>query len=154
MRWRVLLTGLLMAGSLGALAVAEGKVDAAELKRFQGSWVMVSAEMDGKKVADAHVKQSKITFVQDKVELITPHQSKDKILAVITQLDPSAKPARMLWVRSTGPHAGPTMTAIYEFESADQYKVCFDPASTTVPTKFATKAGSGHIWHTWKRVKK
>jgi uncharacterized protein (TIGR03067 family) len=136
-----------------AAVQAQGPSFDAELQRFQGTWVMISAEMDGKKVQDAHVKQSRITFVGDKVEVITPHQHKDTIIASIAKLDATKNPKEMHWVRTAGPKAGTTMIAIYEFEGPDQYKVCFDPAGSAVPKEFGTKAGSGHIWHTWKRVK-
>lgn len=134
-------------------AQAQGQSVDAELQKFQGTWVMVSAEMDGKKVHDAHVKQSKITFVGDKVEVITPHQHQDTIISTIAKLDITKNPKEMHWVRTAGPNTGTTMIAIYEFEGPDQYKICFDPAGSTVPRQFGTKAGSGHIWHTWKRVK-
>jgi len=141
------------AHGLFAAEPAQGGIDKAELQKFQGSWVMVAAEMDGKKVHDKHVKQSRISFDGTKVELTTPHQHKEKILATIVKLDATKKPAEIQWVRSAGPNAGKTMHAIYEFEGADQYKVSFDPAIKETPKKFGTKAGSGHIWHTWKRVK-
>ena len=139
-------------GTIGA-APAPGQSAEAELQKFQGAWVMIAAEMDGKKVHDAQVKQSKITFVGDKVELFTPHQHKDKIVASVAKLDLTKNPKEMHWVRTAGPNAGTTMIAIYEFEGPDQYQICFDPAGLAVPKKFGTKAGSGHIWHTWKRVK-
>jgi hypothetical protein len=60
----------------------------------------------------------------------------------------------MHWIRSAGPNAGTTVIAIYEFDGPDQYKICFDPAGLKVPKKFHTKGESGHIWQTWKRVKK
>ncbi len=115
---------------------------------------MVSAEMDGKKMHDNHVKESKITFVGDKVEVITPHQHKEKIIASITKLDLTKNPREMHWVRSAGPNAGTTVIAIYEFDGPDQYKICFDPANIDAPKKFGTKTESGHFWHTWKRAKK
>ena len=136
-----------------AAAPAPGQSAEAELQKFQGTWVMISAEMDGKKVSDADVKQSKITFVGDKVEVIAPHQHKDKIVASVTKLDLTKNPKEMHWVRSAGPNAGTTMLAIYEFEGPNQYQICFDPAGVAAPKKFGTKAGSGHIWQTWKRVK-
>ena len=154
MKFKALFCVLLIAGSLAGVALAEDKIDGAELKKFQGTWVMTSAEMDGKKVHDAHVKVSKITFVGTAVEVLSPHQGKEKIVAKVTKLDPSTKPAQIHWIRSAGPKAGATMMAIYEFTGPDQYKVCFDPAGQGAPDKFATKAGSGHIWHNWKRVKK
>jgi uncharacterized protein (TIGR03067 family) len=151
----VIVTVMSLVWSVGTIAAAPapGQGAAAELQKFQGTWVMISAEMDGKKVADAQVKQSKITFVGDKVELITPHQHKDKIVASIAKLDLTKNPKEMHWVRTAGPNAGTTVIAIYEFEGPDQYKICFDPAGLIVPKKFGTKTGSGHIWHTWKRVK-
>jgi uncharacterized protein (TIGR03067 family) len=136
-----------------AAAQAPGQSADGELQKFQGTWVLVSAEMNGKKVHDTHVKQGRITFVGNKVEVITPHQHKEKIIASIAKLDPTKNPKEMHWIRSTGPNAGKATIAIYEFEGPDLYKVCFDPASSDVPKKFGTKEGSGHIWHTWKRVK-
>ncbi len=152
----VMVTLVSLAWFLGPLAAAraQGLNADAELKKFQGTWVMVSAEMDGKKVKDMHVKLSRLTFVGDKVEIIAPHQHKDTIYATVVKLDESKKPMEMQWVRASGPNAGTTMTAIYEFEGPDKYKICFDPAGLVTPKKFGTKAGSGHIWQTWKRVKK
>jgi uncharacterized protein (TIGR03067 family) len=138
--------------TIAATQAQEQSVDP-ELQRFQGTWVLISAEMDGQKVHDEHVKQSRITFVGDKVELTAPHQHKDTIVASIAKLDTTKNPKEMHWVRTAGPNAGTTMIAIYEFEGPDQYKICFDPAGLAVPKEFATKKGNGHIWHTWKRAK-
>jgi uncharacterized protein (TIGR03067 family) len=136
-----------------AAAQEQQKSVAEELKKFQGTWVMISAEMDGRKVEDTHVKLSRITVVGDRVELIAPHQHKDTIFATIVKMDETKNPKEMQWVRSSGPNAGTTMVAIYDFEDPDKYKICFDPAGLAAPKKFGTKAGSGHIWQTWKRVK-
>ena len=139
-------------GTIGA-APAPGQSAEAELQKFQGTWVMIAAEMDGKKVPDAQVKQSKITFVGDKIEVIAPHQHKDTIVASVTKLDLTKNPKEMHWIRSAGPNAGTTMIGIYEFKGPDQFQISFDPAGLSVPKKLGTKAGSGHLWHTWKRVK-
>ena len=151
----VMVTVMSLVWSVGTIAAAPapGQSAEAELQKFQGTWVMISAEMDGKKVSDANVKQSKITFVGDKVEVIAPHQHKDKIVASVTKLELTKNPKEMHWVRSAGPNAGITMLAIYEFKGPNQYQICFDPAGVGAPKKFGTKAGSGHIWQTWKRVK-
>ena len=158
MNWKNLLAAAVittfMAISSNAAEPSQDAVDKAELQKFQGSWVMADAEMDGKKVQEKHVKKSRITFTGNKVQLTTPHQHRKKIVAIMTKLDPSKKPGEMQWVRNTGPNKGKTMTAIYEFEGPDQYKVSFDSSMKETPKQFGTKAGSGHIWHTWKRVKK
>ena len=134
-------------------AQAQGQSHFTELDKFQGTWVLVSAEMDGKQVEEAYVKQSKITFVGNKAELIVPHQHKDTIFATFVKMDETKKPMEMQWVRSTGPNAGTVVTAIYEFEGPDKYRICFDPTGSTVPKIFDTDEGSGHIWQTWQRVK-
>ena len=136
-----------------AATQAQDKSAEPELQKFQGTWVLIAAEMDGKAVPDAHVKQSKITFVGNKVELLTPHQHKDVIVAKITKLDTAKNPKEMHWLRANGPKAGTTVISIYEFEGPDKYKISFDPAGVTVPKKFGTEAGAGHFWHTWKRIK-
>ncbi|MDD2467558.1 MAG: TIGR03067 domain-containing protein [Desulfobulbus sp.] len=143
----------LWSASTFAVAQAQEKSTDAELQKFQGTWVMISGEMDGKKVPEEHVKQNKITVVGNKVELFSPHQHKEVIVASITKLDVTKNPKEMHWVRVNGPHAGKTVISIYEFEGPDQYKVSFDPAALTVPKKFGTETGSGHIWHNWKRLK-
>ena len=130
-----------------------GQVDASELKKFQGTWKMEKGEMDGKSLKDEHVKKSEISYMGDNVKVFIPHQHKDTIKAVITKLDPSKDPKIINWLRENGPNAGKTMPAIYKFEGPDKLHVCFDPTMATVPKKFGTDAGSGHIWQTWKRVK-
>ena len=132
--------------TMAAAQAQQQSVDA-ELQKFQGTWVMISGEMDGKKVHETHVKNSRIAFVGDKVEVITPHQHRAPIIVSVVKLDLTKNPKEMHWVHTAGPKAGKTMIAIYEFEGPDQYKICFDPAGLAVPKKFGTKVGSGHIWH-------
>jgi len=157
MRVNILWLGTLMLllGAGGAVMAADPPEDEvkAELQKFQGTWVLVAGEMDGKKVAEEHVKASKITFDGNKVMVDTPHQSHETIVATIMKLDPTKTPKEMHWLRTTGPNAGTTMIAIYEFEGADQYKIRFDPVGKTVPKEFGPTEGTGHIWHTWRRVK-
>jgi uncharacterized protein (TIGR03067 family) len=126
---------------------------AKEKKKFEGTWQMVSGEVDGKPVADEHVKPSRITHAKEGMTLTTPHQSKEPFKARITRLDPAKKPAEMDWVRDSGPAAGTTMMAIYEWIDDDTYRVCFDPSGKERPREFKTAAGSKHILHVWKRAK-
>lgn len=136
------------------LCAADAKDDAAakDLKQLAGDWVMVSGERDGQKLPDEHVNASKITWKEKEVTVLTPHQSKDPIKGTTT-VDPTKSPKQMDWVRSAGPDAGKTFQAIYEFTGPDQYRVCFAPAGKDRPKEFATKAGTGHTLHVWKRAK-
>ena len=124
-----------------------------ELQKFQGAWVLVSGEMDGKKVADEHVKKSKIKYDGTKVELVLPNQSSETILSDIVKIDTTKNPNEVHKLRRNGLHAGKTVVAIYEFEGDDQYKIAFDPAGKTTLKEFGTREGTGHVWNTWKRVK-
>lgn len=145
----------LIAIAAGLLLGADVKDDEAkkDLKKFEGTWMLVSGEKDGEKVADEHVKKSKITWKGSDCVLATPHQSKEPIKATIVVVNPTRKPKEMTWKRSAGPDSDKEMHAIYEFMGDDQYRVCFAPAGKERPKEFATKAGSGHILHVWKRVK-
>ena len=146
---------LLLATTTSLLIAADAKEDEAkkELRKFQGTWVLVSGEKDAEKIKDEHVKQSKITWERHRATLLTPHQSKETIRADIT-LDPSKNPKQMDWIRVTEPGKGKRMLAIYEFIDEDQYRICYAPPGKERPKDFSTKAGSGHILHVWKRVKK
>lgn len=44
----------------------------------------------------------------------------------------------MEWVRETGPDAGKTMFAIYEWIDDDHYRVCVAQAGKERPKEFAT----------------
>jgi uncharacterized protein (TIGR03067 family) len=124
-----------------------------ELQKLQGTWIMVSGERDGKKVADEHIKQSRITYDGTKMEIITPHQSSETIAADIVKIDPSKTPKELHFIRRNGPNAGKTMVGIYEFEGDEKYRFAFDPSGASVLKEFTTKAGTGYILHTWKRAK-
>jgi uncharacterized protein (TIGR03067 family) len=123
-----------------------------EFKKFEGTWVLVSGERDGKKVADEDVKKSKIVMKGEETTLFTPHQSGETIKST-RKLDPSKKPAQVDIMRSTGPGAGQTIKGIYEWIDADTYRVCMAPPGKDRPTEFKTTPGSGHTLHVWKRSK-
>lgn len=126
---------------------------APQLDKFQGTWVLVSGERDGKKLSDDHVKNSKITYKGNQGELTSPHQHSEPIFFEIVKIDPEKSPKEFHLVRKSGPSAGKTIVAIYEFDGNDQFRFTFDPTATTAPKDFASKEGSGLISHTWKRTK-
>ena len=123
-----------------------------ELKKFQGTWQMASGEMDGKKAADEHVKQGKIVYEGNKIQIVVPNQTGETIIADIIDIDLTKNPKEMHFVRRNGPNAGKTLIGIYEFEGNDQYKFAFDPAGKTTLKEFVTKEGTGHVRNTWKRL--
>jgi uncharacterized protein (TIGR03067 family) len=157
MRWKTTLiaAALLLLWSVGApFAAGVGGAEAEkELQKLQGTWVMVSGELDGKKAADEHVSRSKIIYEGDKGLLVVPNQTPETIIFEIVRIDHTKSPKEMHFIRRSGPNAGKTIIAIYEFEGDDQYKFAFDPTGIMTLKEFATKEGTGHIRNTWKRVK-
>ncbi len=151
---KLLAVAVLLLSPVGSFAAGLERPEVQkELKKFQGTWVMASGEMDGKKAADEHVKQSKLTYEGNKVEIVVPNQTGETIIADIIDIDPTKNPKEMHFVRRNGPNAGKTLIGIYEFEGNDQYKFAFDPAGKTKLKEFVTKEGTGHVRNTWKRVK-
>lgn len=142
----------LLAGLLLVTEVPKDEAIQKELKKFEGTWVMVSGEKEGQKIADEHVKKSKISWKGKECIVITPHQSEEAIKGTVT-LDPSKSPKEMNWTRSVGPNAGKGFHAIYEFIGDDEYRVCFAPPGKDRPKEFKTKAATGQMMHHWKRVK-
>lgn len=147
-------TLLVVAASLLVAAEPGEEASQKDLKKFQGTWVLVSGEKEGKKLSDEEIKQSKITWKGTEVHVDTPHQSKETIRVPRIKLDATKQPGEMEWVRSAGPGAetGMPFRAIYEFLGDNQYRVCFAPPGKERPKEFRTSPGSGHILHVWKRA--
>lgn len=136
---------LLLAVATSAV-LAQGTDD---LKKFEGTWVLVSAKRDGQPVPAADVGKGKITWKGKEAVTETPHQSKEPIKATVTLTAPKA----MDFTRANGPDAGKTMRAIYEFRGPDEYVIVFAPAGKDRPTELDSKPGSGTFMHVWKRQK-
>jgi uncharacterized protein (TIGR03067 family) len=156
MRWTTTLiaTALLLSWSVWSPFAAEiGGADAEkELQKFQGTWVMVSGERDGTPAADEHISGSKIIYEGNKGKVIVPNQTSEMIAMEIVKIDPTKTPKEMHFIRKSGPNAGKTLIGIYEFEGNDRYQFALDPSGAVTLKEFATKAGTGHIRNTWKRV--
>jgi uncharacterized protein (TIGR03067 family) len=148
MRTTLLVAALSLVG-----AAADDKKGAKALEKFEGSWELVSGEIDGKPIADEHVKKGKIKTARSEATLQVPHHSPKTVKGTLKRADDTKKPMELDFLRVEGPNKEVLMLAIVEFDGDDKYKICFDPAGKERPTSFATKAGSGHILHVWKRAK-
>ena len=133
-------------------AFAQAPDTTGDLKKLEGTWVMVSGKKDGQPVAADAVGKSKIVWKGGDVVLETPHQAKDAIKAS-AKVGAAGSARTMDWTRANGPEAGKAMLAIYEFRGNDEYVVVFAPAGKDRPKELDAKSGSGHTMHVWKRVK-
>jgi uncharacterized protein (TIGR03067 family) len=147
MRWQILM--VLTAGLLLAANRQQDGDAKKELQTFQGTWMLVSAERDGKKVPD---EKTRLVIMGNNYSL-TQESS-----AVIGHkgtfvLDPSKKPKETEVKVTEGADKGKSFLGIYELTS-DDYKVCFAPPGKDRPKDFTSKPGSGHLLQVWKRDKK
>lgn len=143
---------LVVLGGGPALAQKTTAADT-ERQKLQGTWALVAGEVDGRAVPEADVRRSKLTFEGNKIVVDLPQQSSKTMDETLTKLDPTKTPREMTWVRTTGPGAGKPIVGIYEFQGADQFKICFDPSGKSAPKELTTTAGTGHVCNVWKRAK-
>lgn len=120
-----------------------------DLKKFEGTWVLVSAKRDGQPIPADQVAKGRITWKGKEVVAHTPHQHKDPMQAVVAITGPKA----MDFTRENGPDAGKKLLALYEFRGPDEYVIVFAAAGKDRPTELDSKPGSGTTMHVWKRQK-
>lgn len=143
--------GWLAMVAVGLLTAADAQ-DAArqDLDRFQGQWVLLSAEWDGKPTPGDEVKKFRLTIQGDSFVL-----SKDSVVVSggTLKLDPTRKPKEVDETATAGPSKGKTFLAIYEIDD-EQHRICFAAPGQGRPTEFSSTPGSGRLLQVWKRARK
>jgi uncharacterized protein (TIGR03067 family) len=136
------------------LAVAGDAKDEAIKKdrmKFEGTWQVVSLDIDGNKAEEQDAK--KITVVNEadgKWRL----EVEGKVIARGTnEMDPTKKPKAIDLTETEGDDKGKTALGIYEIGD-DERKVCYAKAGMERPDDFSAPAGSGRILAVLKRLKK
>src|SRR5262245_45301934 len=110
-------------GLLIAADVPKGDATKKELDKLKGTWVLVSAERDGKPLSPDNVKKTRITFkgatfvFPDASGIGTSPQG-------IIKVDPSQSPKWMDSKATNDTAKGAISLGIYEI-AGDDYKVCF-----------------------------
>lgn len=139
----------LLALTVGLLIAAAAKDDGKELKKLDGTYVMVSGEDKGEKLPEKIVKSAKLTIEGDKH---TVHVGEETIIGT-HKLAPTKKPKEIDAMDTEGPFKGKTTLGIYKLEG-DEFTVCFAPPDKDRPKEFTSKSGTGAFVHVWKRQKK
>src|SRR5437870_2214452 len=96
-------------GVLIAANTQEEKAAKRELKKLEGTWVMVSGENNGQKLSEEVVKNAKLTMVRDKH---TVKLGEDTIIGT-HKLNPSSDPKEIDAMDTEGPFKGQTTLGIY-----------------------------------------
>jgi len=139
---------LVVAGLVGCQSATEEKQSAEnDMQKAAGTWTLVSGEQDGAPLPEDVVKNSKLTIVGDAYTV----QLGDLGVKKGTQtLDAAKSPKHIDAQDAEGPTFG-LNHGIYEFTANGDFRVCFAAPGKDRPTEFATKAGSGHFMHVWRK---
>ena len=119
-----------------------------ELARFEGTWKVISLEVEGMKLSDKSLKAARLIIkgkdftMKDDFATYRGHFS----------IDPSKKPKTIDMKFTEGPEKGNTSYGIYELDG-DDFKLCLTISGKNRPTEFAAKPKSGHGFEVLKREK-
>jgi uncharacterized protein (TIGR03067 family) len=134
---------------LGLAALArEANEDAVkkELARFQGTWQLVSAETDGKKLPEEQAKMIRVVIQGNKHTVY--FGKKAVVHGVRFTIDPSKKPKEVEDTLKDGKK----ILGIYEL-NGDTLTSCVAPVGKARPKEFTGRAGSGWTLRVFKRVR-
>ena len=135
-----------------ALLAADEPRDAAvkkELKRLQGTWVLVAYEKDGKKTPAEDLKDIRVLIKGNRYFVQTGGQISEQ---GTFKVYPGRKPKAMDSMPTEGPRKGETVLSIYELEG-DRYRECQAAPGKERPTLFSAKQGTGQTLMILKRQK-
>jgi uncharacterized protein (TIGR03067 family) len=139
-------TLLFMAGTWRSGFTGEA---ASDLARFQGDWRLISAERDGKKMAEEEAQKFKLTITSNRFVL---RKSEAIVSEGTFTLDATRKPKEIDETITTGPNKGKVYAAIYEIDD-ERHRICFAAPGKDRPMTFSSEPGSGHLLQLWRRSK-
>jgi uncharacterized protein (TIGR03067 family) len=134
--------------------VAWGQGDAKEAvakewKALEGTWEIVSIELQGKKAGLPEERKERLTFRDGTFASTQGQEVRDK---GTLKLDPTKQPKTMDMMSGGEGNKGKKALAIYELKGHD-LRVCISPPGQPRPTAFTTEAGSANYITTLRRVK-
>ncbi len=140
---------LLLAAGL-SLAADDRKADPVdkEYARFEGTWQVVSLDVEGMKVPAEAIKEARLTIKGKEFTM------KDAVATYkgTFVIDPGKKEKTIDMTFTDGPEKGNTSYGIYELDG-DDLKICLTLTGKERPTEFAAKPKSGHGFEVLKREK-
>jgi len=128
---------------------ANSKAVAAELKKLQGTWQLLSAETDGKAMPEEQARQIRVIIEGDHHTVTFD----GKIVAekVKFTVDPTTVPKSTEDTLDREPHKAKKIRGIYLLEG-DKLTSCVGAIDAPRPTEFASKPGSGQSLRRFQRV--
>ena len=117
---------------------------------IEGTYTLTGGENDGKKVPEERVKGGLVKITADTISVVD--KDNNDIYVAKYKLDASKTPMviTMTSEAGTGGTKGEKARGIVE-RDGDTLKLCYAPEGGTVPTSFATKAGTKQNCFVMKR---
>ena len=129
---------------------AEDPSRTTELKRHQGTWLVVSFERDGRKTPK-DVTDSIVRLVEN--DHVTWTRSGKSFAGTTMVLDPKAEPPTIDLIPDGGPARDKRVLGIYKLEG-DTLTICVADPDTPRPTAFSAPKGSGRTLQRFRRKPK
>jgi uncharacterized protein (TIGR03067 family) len=144
---RVFLAALVLLGLPAALLADDAAK--ADQKKLQGTWAIVSVEINKQPIAMDMLKDARLTVKGTKYSF----KLADTKLELTYKLFPDKTPKAIDLTVTEGAQKGKTLHGIYKLDG-DFYTVCrnVEPGKDR-PAEFVTKPDSGLMLIVWKRVK-
>jgi uncharacterized protein (TIGR03067 family) len=146
-----LAVGILMTSFATVVAADDAKVEAIkkERKQIEGTWRVVTWDMDGEDLADVE----RITLVNKSDGSWSLQDNGTQICEGTSTIDPKNKPKTFdITITSSSLAADRTLLGIYEL-SEKTLKVCFAESGKERPSKFSSTSENRHTPITFERVK-
>jgi uncharacterized protein (TIGR03067 family) len=147
----VLTIALVLARNLFAVPLRPEKkpkeTPAQELKKLEGTWMIIYYEKNGLKYSAEVLKQFPLLTFKGSTYSWSNGTRPGKIL----KIDPTQKPRRIDYEITDGEDKGKIEKGIYEIKG-DSLKDCFSPAGGKRPKEFGAAQGSRQTLVVYKRV--
>ncbi len=133
----------------GTPALSDDQAVRDELKRHQGTWLVISSIYDGQKASEEIVRS--ITRIVEKDHVVWKRDGKN-FAGTKIELDPAREPKTIDVIPDGGPNRGERVLGIYKLEG-DKLTICMASPGQPRPTAFKAEKGSGCTLRTFIREK-
>jgi len=148
----IMILGSMLFG-LSILSAAEDEKQEAikkDRKKYEGTWRVVSLEINGVKAADEDAKKLTVVNKADGVWIL--QRDGEKITEGTSEIDPTRKPKTIDFMTTEGDNKGQIVLGIYDLGD-DTRKLCYAQVGKDRPSEFSAPAGSEHVLVVFKREK-